>query len=230
MTGNPECRLCELGGTALRTCIPTTGYSCVWPRSSSQALLVVAQSPGYEEDRVGRNLVGASGKVLQNVYLGGEIPSLADIYFANTVRCYVQSGATIKPAWVKACRAYLEEDLIPLTAQYEKVTILCLGAVAAKAIMGGSLKDAMSHQGAGSPIGEITSSTCRSYETFSTFHPAYIMYREGEDRKGCKPQYINAIGAHMTLLRAHLEGRDVRSSWTRETPVPYLEPPDASLI
>lgn len=211
-TGNPKCRLCELGGTARRTCIPTTGYSCVWPRSSSQALLVVGKAPGGAEDKTGLNFVGDSGHVLQNVYLGHEVPRLADLYFTNAVRCYLQAGVDAKPAHIKACRTYLEEDLTLLTAQYERVTIFCVGAVATESVLGMTLKKAMSHQGAENP------------PVFSTYHPAYIMYREGDDRKASKPQYIGAVGSHMALLRAHLEGRNVRSAWTTETPIPYLEP------
>lgn len=174
---------------------------------------MVGKAPGRAEDKTGLNFVGDSGHVLQNVYLGHEVPRLADVYFANAVRCYLQAGVDAEPAHIKACRTYLKRDLTLLTTQYEKVTILCVGAVATESVSGMTLKEAMSHQGAGDkPV-------------FSTYHPAYIMYRAGDDRKASKPQYIGAVGSHMALLRAHLEGRNVRSAWTVNTPVPYLEHP-----
>jgi len=146
---DPFCRLCELGGTARRTCIPTTGYSCVWPQSHLQALLVVGKAPGGAEDKIGLNFVGDSGHVLQNVYLGREVPRSADIYFTNAVRCYLQAGVDAKPAHIKACRTYLEKDLTLLTTQYERVTILCVGAVATQSVSGMTLSQIKCGRGGG---------------------------------------------------------------------------------
>lgn len=215
---DPACRLCALGGTARLTCIPTTPYSCVWPRprrSRRQALLIVGKWPGYEEDQCGLNFVGASGGVLQNVLLGTEIPALTDIYLTNAVRCYVPAGNKMNKTWLKACATYLDADIAALASTYRRLTLLCLGADAALSLLGCSQKESFSRQGAHGSQG---------YPTFSTYHPALLLYTGG-DAKACKPQYVGAVGSHMTLLLQHLRGEETRSAWTIKTPTPYQEPP-----
>lgn len=227
---NTSCRDCELGGAARSVCIPTRLHSGVQPQQSDKALLIVAQSPGPQEDHEDSNMVGRAGQCLTNVYLRpGRISDLADIFFANAVRCYVQPGSTVKKGWVKACHKYLESDIDNLQVMYREVVILCLGAAATSSVFGCSLSDAFKKQGTSVQWGDLGEGHhAWITKTFATYHPSHIdrPSTHSGDGRG-QPHLIASVAGHMSLLRSYLMDGNPRFKWSTAKVKRFTTPDEA---
>ena len=124
---NSECTLCPLGSQA-RTV-------CVWGRQMGKdtTVMIVGEAPGRQEDSEGSPFVGPSGRLLQEML---DLVGLTDCYITNTVKCF--PNGTPKPAEVKACAPYLDEEIAAVKPKY----ILCLGNTAMRRVIGpGSVTD-----------------------------------------------------------------------------------------
>lgn len=232
LTCNPDCTACPLHEAAQCVCIPmhldggppivdSANVAGVSPAPSPvsgsrpHALYVLGQNPGAREDAVGRNFMGWSGDCLRNVYFPPEdITRGVDVYLANAVRCFVTPGATVPQKSIKACRNYTLHDLESLCAQYEgRVTVLCLGAVAVKSLLGLSLRKAMAQQGALFAVKYQLHAVNRlaRLPVISTYHPAVLA--GGRADRSARTSLLEAVGSHMGLLRRTLDGDDITAAW-----------------
>lgn len=96
-------------------------------------LLFIGQAPGYYEDRDARIFTGPSGKYLQNFLDRLECTWVLD----NSVKCYPgrnDGGGdhTPSPAQIALCSSFLWESI----NKYKPKVIICLGAVAMRAVLG----------------------------------------------------------------------------------------------
>lgn len=189
-TRNPACDLCPLHEGVNTVCVPTVPFmvSEAVGVSASQvrALLIVGEAPGRKEDLQGRPFVGPAGIVLRRLYIEFfDLTSKADVYLSNAVRCRPPENADPTATQMDRCRGYLMDDVEALRRHYSEVLILCVGAPAAKTILGvKSLRAAFNQQGA--------------FNVWSTYHPAYVS-RE--------PSSGLAVKSHMTLLVDYLDGK-----------------------
>ena len=101
------CTLCPLHSAfdPKNPCIPSKR---VGKRAPKKVVFVLGQSPGKTEDDEDEVFVGDSGAMLKE---GMAAAGITDYTVGNPVRCFVKSGVSMKPAWLKACRPYLEGDL-----------------------------------------------------------------------------------------------------------------------
>ena len=73
-------------------------------------LMIIGQSPGFEEDKAGRPFVGISGKLLNYMLTQAKLDRL-QIYITNTLLCFVKPGVSVKDDQIMACRNRLQEEI-----------------------------------------------------------------------------------------------------------------------
>ncbi|GAB4082585.1 UdgX family uracil-DNA binding protein [Modestobacter muralis] len=128
------CRACELWEPATQT---------VFGEGPETARIVfVGEQPGDQEDRAGEPFVGPAGKLLDRA-LGDAKIDRRDAYITNSVkhfrftptpkrRIHQSPGAE----HIRACKPWLEAEFSVLQPEI----VVCLGAVAAKALISPSFK------------------------------------------------------------------------------------------
>ena len=101
-------------------------------------LVLVGEQPGDQEDRQGIPFVGPAGKVLQQALAEAGI-GVDQVYVTNAVKHFrfTERGkrrihATPQVSHIRACRPWLEAELNLV----DPALIVCLGATAAKALLG----------------------------------------------------------------------------------------------
>ena len=155
------CRACELWKDATQT---------VFGEGPARArVVVVGEQPGDEEDLRGRPFVGPAGKLFDEALaeLGLDRASL---YVTNAVKHFrfEQRGKfrlhrSPSAAHVRACHGWLEGEL----ARIRPDVVVCLGAIAAKAVFGNAF-GLMRQRGQWQDLGE-------GRRGFATVHPSWVL-------------------------------------------------------
>lgn len=149
-------------------CIPTD-LRTPRQRPTDQAVLIVGEAPGANEDEQDKNFVGQSGRELESFYIHGPALQLfADVYTGNAVRCHPVGNDTPGTTVIQSCQHYLIDDIKILSARYRKVILILTGATAVRSVLGTSLTDAMRRQSQRLP-------DFANVYVFTTYHPAYLM-------------------------------------------------------
>jgi uracil-DNA glycosylase family protein len=156
-----KCRACPLWRTGTQTVFGEGGEHA--------ALLVVGEQPGDREDIEGHPFVGPAGKLLDKALEATGIPR-DEVYITNAVKHFKweprgkrRLHKTPAQREIEACHPWLEAEI----AAVEPRIILCLGATAARAVMGGKVRvTELRGKPLQSPLG------C---DTLITIHPAYIL-------------------------------------------------------
>jgi len=190
---HPSCELCTLHESASHPGIATRDFDGTNDHFTDTALLIVGQSPGFNEDREGKSFIGYTGQLLSRFIEGAKLTELCDVYLTNAVRCLPPQGANETQSQIKACRCHLQADIDVLRSQgYEHVVLFALGAKAVYSTLHkSSLSDAMKHQGTESPI-------FPGCTVFCTNHPAILHSRRS-------PGKVRAIEAHFQMLLRYLK-------------------------
>jgi uracil-DNA glycosylase len=125
-----DCKGCELWKPATQVV-----FSAGNPRAP---LALVGEQPGDVEDRKGIPFVGPAGRLLQDALTEAGVPR-EDVYVTNAVKHFrfTERGkrrihATPQVTHIKACRPWLEAELTLVNP----ALIVCLGAVAARSLLG----------------------------------------------------------------------------------------------
>jgi DNA polymerase len=155
------CRACPLWRIGTQTVFGEGGEHA--------ALLVVGEQPGDREDIEGHPFVGPAGKLLDKALEATGVPR-QEVYITNAVKHFKweprgkrRLHKTPAQREIEACLPWLAAEL----AAVEPKVILCLGATAARAVMGGKVRVTESRgQPLQSPLGK---------EVVITIHPAYIL-------------------------------------------------------
>jgi len=107
---------------------------------ASARVMVVGEQPGDQEDKAGRPFVGPSGKLLDRAFDAAGIDR-DDLYVTNAVKHFKWARdartkrrihKTPSVGEVRACHPWLEQEI----ALVRPHVIVCLGATAAKALLG----------------------------------------------------------------------------------------------
>jgi DNA polymerase len=103
---------------------------------------LIGEQPGHEEDLEGKPFVGPAGRLLARALEDAGIPSNR-IYLTNVVKHFKweprgkrRSHAKPKASEIFACRPWLDLELQLLRPRI----VVCLGATAAKTLLGASFK------------------------------------------------------------------------------------------
>jgi uracil-DNA glycosylase len=157
-----SCRGCELYCSATQA---------VFGEGPSDARLVfVADQPDSEDDEQGRPLVGPAGKLFDAVL--GEVGidrrqvyvTQAVKHFKWVLRGHERLAARASAAEVRACFPWLEAELEAIRPGI----VVCLGAVAAKAMLGPAFRLSRQH-------GQVFSTPWAPW-VLATYHPAAILH------------------------------------------------------
>lgn len=155
------CRACPLWRTGTQTVFGEGGEGA--------ALLVVGEQPGDREDVEGHPFVGPAGHLLDKALEATGVSREA-VYITNAVKHFKweprgkrRLHKTPAQREIEACLPWLEAEV----AAVEPRVILCLGATAARAVMGGKVRVTEARgQPLQSPLG---------IDAVVTIHPAYIL-------------------------------------------------------
>jgi uracil-DNA glycosylase len=162
----PACKGCDLYKHATQV-VPGAG-------SSRAHLMLVGEQPGNEEDKQGEPFVGPAGGVLRRAMDELHIKP-AEIYVTNAVKHFkfVQRGKlrlhqNPRMSEINACRPWLQAEIDAVKPR----VILCLGASAAKSLLGSTFS-VMKQRG------QILS-TPYAEHVMATVHPSAILRNRDE--------------------------------------------------
>ena len=119
-----RCRLCE----RRRHVVPGEG-------NRHAEILFVGEGPGAQEDEQGRPFVGAAGQLLDKMLASIGLKR-EEVYIANVVKCRPPGNRNPLPEEREACLPWLRIQ----TKLIRPRMIVCLGTVAAQAIIGPEAK------------------------------------------------------------------------------------------
>lgn len=136
--------------------------------------MVVAGTPGAQDEQAGQPVSGDAGKLLENMLHAVGLSRERDAYVTPLVKCRPVSpkGGDRAPTLeeVEACRPYLERELALSGAS----TVLTLGQVAANGLLGRPLSEPLAGaRGAVHRLGEVP--------LVATLHPGELL-RRGQDK------------------------------------------------
>jgi len=163
-----KCRACPLWRTGTQTVFGEGGEHA--------ALLVVGEQPGDREDLAGRPFVGPAGGLLDQALEACGV-TREDVYITNAVKHFKweprgkrRLHKTPAQREIEACHPWLEAEVSAI----DPTVILCLGATAARAVMGGKVRVTEARgQPLRTPLGK---------DAIVTIHPAYILrLRDGAE-------------------------------------------------
>ena len=173
-----DCRGCALYANATQA---------VFGEGSSRAtLLIVGEQPGDAEDRAGRPFVGPAGKLLDRSLEAAGIDR-EDTYVTNAVKHFKWARdarsarrlhKTPSRGEVRACFPWLAHEI----AIVKPRVVLCLGATAAKSLLGPSFSVMKKR---GQPI-----ETEFAEVAFATVHPSAILRAPREERTRAERMFV----------------------------------------
>jgi DNA polymerase len=133
------------------------------------AALFVGEQPGDQEDRVGKPFIGPAGQLLDRALQAAEIDR-TKVYVTNAVKHFkwIAKGSrrihqSPSKGEVTACHPWLEAEI----ALIKPPVIVCLGAVAARALLGETFRVTRQR-------GQFISSPYAPW-TMATIHPSAIL-------------------------------------------------------
>lgn len=167
------------------------------PRSAHVILL--GEQPGDAEDRAGRPFVGPSGKLLDRALDAAGIDR-DDVYVTNAVKHFKWAKdartkrrihKTPNAGELRACRPWLEAEI----ALIHPTVIVCLGATAAKSLLGRSFS-VMKKRG-------IAVESEWAPAVFATVHPSAVLRAPDEQRRIAERMFMADLRKVGRYLEKH---------------------------
>jgi DNA polymerase len=182
------CRGCDLYKNA------TQAVFGEGPRTAR--VVFVGEQPGDSEDRAGRPFVGPSGKLLDHALDAAGIDR-DDVYVTNAVKHFKWAKdarstrrihKTPNAGELRACRPWLDAEL----ALLRPTAIVCLGATAAKALLGRDFS-VLKRRG-------LSNQSPLAMAVFATVHPSAVLRAPKEQRAIAERLFmadIRKVGAYL---------------------------------
>ncbi|MBI5629590.1 MAG: uracil-DNA glycosylase [Elusimicrobia bacterium] len=184
------CRGCPLGSQRIQA-VPGVG-------SAEARVIFIGEGPGFSEDHRGEPFVGRSGQLLDKILAAIGL-SRRTVFIANVVKCHPMKDPSDpeargndrppSPEEMAACRPYLDEQIRVISPR----VLVTLGAVAARAILGGEIQITkirgqwQSYLPQGAPT---------AIKLLPTFHPAALLRN---------PELKKDVWTDMKSLKQELE-------------------------
>jgi len=184
-----NCRGCDLWKVGTQTVFGEG------PRTAR--VLVVGEQPGDQEDKEGKPFVGPSGRLLDKAFDAAGI-AREDVYVTNAVKHFKWARdsrtkrrihKTPNAAEIRACFPWLQAEI----AMIKPEVIVCLGATAAKALLGRAFS-VVKMRGIA-----VESEWARA--VIATVHPSAVLRAPREERKRSERAFI----ADIRRVARHLE-------------------------
>jgi uracil-DNA glycosylase family 4 len=190
-----NCRECPLGGESVDHLAPPTPPEGPLTHPS---LIIVGEAPGDTEAEQGRPFVGRSGYYLRQLFARIGIDRRA-VYITNVAKCVSQGlPEATRLAAARACKPWLDAELTQLSGCN---TILAFGGDAQYVLTG--KRNITNWAGAPYPcVGHD------QFTVFPTFHPAYILRKEG---RAWQP----VLAAHAEWAWLHARGKLPKWEWPK---------------
>lgn len=182
-----NCRACPLWRGATQT---------VFGEGIRQApLFVVGEQPGHHEDLEGHPFVGPAGQLLEKtLQIAGVSRDM--MYLTNAVKHFKwelrgkrRMHKTPVQREISACLPWLDAELELVAPR----VILCLGATAAKAVIGATVRVG-EHRGR-------TLQTASGIPAMVTIHPAYVLRLRGGEAEVAYKMLIEDVTAAAKMAR-----------------------------
>ena len=154
-------------------------------------VMVVGEQPGDAEDKAGRPFVGPSGRLLDHAFDAAGIDR-DDVYVTNAVKHFKWAKdartkrrihKTPNAGEVRACFPWLEHEI----ALVEPRVIVCLGATAAKALLGRGFS-VTKHRG-------VALESAWAPAVFATVHPSAVLRAPSDQRALAEKMFISDMRA-----------------------------------
>jgi uracil-DNA glycosylase family protein len=179
------CRNCDLYKDATQT---------VFGEGPAKArLFLVGETPGDHEDKEGRVFVGPAGHLLDRAFTDLGVDR-GKIYLTNAVKHFKfeergkrRIHKTPNRAEQVACLPWLRSEL----AQVKPELVVCLGAVAARALLGNSFR-LTQHRG------EILDLPEFNTKVTATVHPSAVL--RADNRKEAYDNFVKDLRTALTTL------------------------------
>ena len=188
---------------ALRSAASTCKACDLWERGTQTVfgegeptaeLVLVGEQPGDKEDLEGLPFVGPAGRVLDTALEAAGIDRRL-AYVTNAVKHFkweprgkVRLHKTPTAAEVHACRPWLEAELRTLRPS----VLVCLGATAAKALLGPSFRVSQER-------GRFVPSDLAP-KVLATVHPSSILRTDGPEREAAMAAFVDDLRVAATAL------------------------------
>lgn len=190
----PGCRGCELYRDATQV-VFSTG-------SARARIVLVGEQPGDREDREGEPFVGPAGLLLGRALEAAGIRR-ADAYLTNAVKHFrfEQRGTRrihAKPAvgHVVACHPWLEAEFAVVRPR----VVVCLGATAARAVLGGEVRIG---EVRGRVLTEDRAGGALAAPAIVTEHPSAVLrVREAPAREAAFDRLVDDLAAAAEVARS----------------------------
>ena len=165
-----NCRGCELYRNASQT---------VFGEGLKQSrLMLVGEIPGNDEDLAGKPFVGPAGRLLDEALAEAGIER-SDAYVTNVVKHFKweprgkrRLHKTPSAREIGACLPWLEAEIELIQPE----VVVCLGATAAKALLGPAFRVSRQH-------GQLVASNLARYATATT-HPSAVLRMRDQETRG----------------------------------------------
>jgi uracil-DNA glycosylase len=148
------CTRCRLSATRQRVVVGTG--------PDDPVVMIVGEAPGRTEDEGGEPFIGRSGNLFFRLLREEVGLSREECFVTNTVKCRPPDNRTPAPDELAACRPWLRAQL----QRVQPRAVLCLGAVAAREVLGLSEAMATIH-------GRVV--TIGGGPALATYHPAAVL-------------------------------------------------------
>jgi uracil-DNA glycosylase len=174
------CRACDLWRQATQTVFGEGG--------AAAEVMFVGEQPGNDEDLAGHPFVGPAGRILNDALEQAGI-AREQTYVTNVVKHFKWEArgkrrihAKPKAGEIAACRPWLDAEI----SVVHPIIIVCLGATAAKALLGNAFKVSIDH-------GRFVPSALAPLVT-ATVHPSSIL-REPDStaRRAAMRAFVNDL-------------------------------------
>ena len=126
-------------------------------------VMLIGEGPGEQEDLTGEPFVGRGGQLLDKMLFAVDLSRKQNIYIANIVKCRPPQNRDPLPEEQEACIGYLRNQVQLLRPKI----IVCLGRIAAGAILGRDVRMMKEH---GSCV------KVKGFYIMPTFHPAALLH------------------------------------------------------
>jgi uracil-DNA glycosylase len=151
-------------------------------------VLFIGEAPGAQEDRAGEPFVGPAGRLFDEALSAAGIDR-AVVYVTNAVKHRPwkrsdsgrQKNRAPKQSEINACAVWLDREIEIV----EPRIICCLGAVAAKRMLGKSFR-LMDQRGQW-----FTSE--RGQDVLATVHPSFVMIQREDARESWMATFVNDL-------------------------------------
>jgi uracil-DNA glycosylase len=183
-----RCRACALWERATQA-VPGEG-------KPHARVMLVGEQPGDQEDRVGRPFVGPAGRLLDEALEKAGVDR-GDVFVTNAVKHFSwfprgkrRMHKTPAQSEVAACLDWLEAE-VSLVRPH---VIVCLGATAAKALLGRDFRVTVER-------GRLKESTMAPF-IVATVHPSSILrMTEDEEREAAFDRFVDDLKVIREALR-----------------------------